>query len=178
MKRWALFCGVMLLFAGMAAAQGNPSVEIFGGYSYVRVSVSGTNVTANLNGGGGSVSFNPNRWLGLVGDFGGYHGGPSDLNGDVYTYLFGPKVAFRTGKITPFVHALVGGAHVMAGSKLNAGGAENAFATALGGGLDWNATSYIGIRLVQAEYLLTEFTDHINGRQNNARVSAGVVFRF
>ncbi|MGD0955489.1 MAG: hypothetical protein ABR953_01490 [Candidatus Acidiferrales bacterium] len=49
---------------------------------------------------------------------------------------------------------------------------------ALGGGLDWNATEHIGVRLIQAEYLLTTFNDGVNNRQNNARVSAGVVFRF
>jgi hypothetical protein len=49
---------------------------------------------------------------------------------------------------------------------------------ALGGGLDWNATPHIGVRLIQAEYLLTKFNDGANNRQNNVRVSAGVVFRF
>ena len=52
---------------------------------------------------------------------------------------------------------------------------ENAFAMALGGGLDYNATSHIGIRLVQAEYLMTRFASET---QNNARISAGVVFRW
>jgi hypothetical protein len=45
----------------------------------------------------------------------------------------------------------------------------------VGGGLDWNATEHIGVRLIQAEYLLTDF---VSTRQNNARISAGVVFRF
>jgi hypothetical protein len=44
--------------------------------------------------------------------------------------------------------------------------------------LDWNATPHIGVRLIQAEYLMTKFTDGLNDRQNNARISAGVVFRF
>lgn len=177
MKRWALLFGGMLLFAGIAAAQENPAVEVFGGYSYLYVTVSGTNYTASANGGSASVSFNPNSWLGLVGDFGGYTGGTSSINGSLYTYLFGPKIAYRTHKFTPFVQALFGGAHVTAGSKFNAG-SENGFATALGGGVDWNATQHIGVRLVQAEYLLTELTDGFNSKQNNARVSAGVVFRF
>ena len=44
-----------------------------------------------------------------------------------------------------------------------------------GGGVDWNATTHIGIRLIQAEYLMTRFASET---QNNARISAGVVFRF
>jgi hypothetical protein len=41
--------------------------------------------------------------------------------------------------------------------------------------LDWNATTHIGIRLIQAEYLLTQF---LNGTQNNARISTGVTIRW
>jgi hypothetical protein len=46
---------------------------------------------------------------------------------------------------------------------------------ALGGGLDWYATRHIGIRLIQAEYYMTRFSSQT---QNNARISAGVAFRF
>jgi hypothetical protein len=49
---------------------------------------------------------------------------------------------------------------------------------AAGGGLDINASEHLGVRVVQAEYLLTKFVDGITNRQNSARVSAGVVFRF
>ena len=60
----------------------------------------------------------------------------------------------------------------------NSAFSENAFAMTVGGGVDWNATPHLGIRLVQAEYLLTKFNDGINNRQNDARISTGVVFRF
>jgi len=177
MKRWALLLGVTLLFAGIAGAQERPAVEVFGGYSYLHLTVSGTSFTADANGGSGSVSFNPNSWLGLVGEFGGYNGGTSSINGTLYTYLFGPKVAYRRGRFTPFVQALFGGAHITAGSTINAT-SENAFATAVGGGLDWNATKFVGVRVVQADYLLTELNDGFNNKQNSLRISAGVVFRF
>ena len=177
MKRWALLCGAMLLCSGIAAAQENPRLEVFGGYSYVHVSISGASpsVTANLNGGSASGSFNLNNWLGVVADFGGYHSSSGVVNGNVYSYMFGPKISMRRGRITPFAHALFGGAHATSG-----GGAasQNAFATALGGGLDWNATEHLGVRVVQAEYFLTKFNDTLNNRQNNVRVSGGVVFRF
>jgi Outer membrane protein beta-barrel domain len=179
MKPWALLCGIMLLSAAAASAQGAPKVEVFGGYSYVHTSVSGTGFTANLNGGSASVSFNPTSWLGLVGDFGGYHGGVNSLgsgiNGQIYTYMFGPKSSFRLGKVTPFIQTLFGGVHASAGSVY---GSESAFAMATGGGIDWNATEHLGVRLIQAEYLLTMLNDGANNRQNSARISAGVVFRW
>ncbi len=179
MRRCALLCGVMLLSAVAASAQGTPRVEVFGGYSYLHTSLSGTGFTTDLNGGSASVSVNPTSWLGLVGDFGGYHGGVnssgSGVNGEIYTYMFGPKTTFRMGRITPFIQTLFGGVHA---SSDSAYGSQDAFAMATGGGLDWNATKHLGVRLIQAEYLLTMLNDRANNRQNNARISAGVVFRF
>lgn len=191
MKRWALLCGAMLLFAGIASAQSDaPKAEVFGGYSFLHVSDQGA--SANFNGGSGSFSYNPSPWLGLVGDFGGYHWSGSGVDANVISYLFGPKFAYRHGSVTPFTQALFGGARVSGSAGVCSGarvrpqqivggcgsGSENAFAMAIGGGLDWNATPHIGVRLVQAEYVLTKFSDGVNNRQNNARVSAGVVFRW
>ncbi len=192
MKRVALLCGVLLLFSAVASGQDNPKVEVFGGYSYVRINA--VNTGFNFNGGSGSVSYNPNEWLGLVGDFGGYHWSETGADGTVVTYLFGPKFAYRSGRFTPFVQTLFGGAHFSGTASVPVGAvsqprpqaaglfgsaSENGFAMALGGGLDLNATDHIGIRLIQAEYLYTRIgvtgvTDH----QNNARISAGVVFRW
>jgi opacity protein-like surface antigen len=165
----------LLLSAVAASAQDYPKAEVFGGYSFLHVTDQGA--SANANGGSGSISVNPSNWLGVVADFGGYHGGNDFGNADLYTYMFGPKLAYRTGKITPFVQALFGGAHLSAGG-FGGSASANAFAMALGGGVDWNATPHIGIRVIQAEYLMTKFNDGANNRQNNARVSAGVVFRF
>ncbi|HTZ99280.1 MAG TPA: outer membrane beta-barrel protein [Candidatus Aquilonibacter sp.] len=179
MKRWGLLCGLILLSAAAASAQGVAKVEVFAGYSYLHSSVTGTSFSANLNGGSASVSVNPTSWLGLVGDFGGYHGGlnsdSSGINGELYTYMFGPKSAFRVGRFTPFVQSLFGGIHASSGSAF---GSENAFAMATGGGLDVNAAQHLGIRLVQAEYVLTTLHDGVNNRQNSVRVSAGIVFRW
>jgi len=195
MKRWALLCGAMLLFAAAASAQDTPRIEAFGGYSYVRVNPGFGISGENYNGGSGSVAFNLNSWLGVVGDVGGYHWSQSTLDATAVTYLFGPKVSLRTGPITPFVQTLFGGARLSGTANGGCGGAivhsqqtifggcgsgsENAFAMALGGGLDWNATKHIGVRLIQAEYLMTRFgvVDSAD-TQNNARISAGVVFRF
>jgi opacity protein-like surface antigen len=191
MKRSGLLFAVLLLFTGIASAQETPKVEVFGGYSYVRLMDEGA--TANFNGGSGSFSYNPTPWLGLVGDFGGYHWSNSGSDANIVTYMFGPKIAFRKGPLTPFIQELFGGGHISGTAGTDCGDArvrpqqiigcgvsssENGFAMALGGGLDWNATRHIGIRLVQAEYLLTKFNDGSNNRQNNLRISGGVVFRW
>jgi opacity protein-like surface antigen len=148
----------------------------------------------NFNGGSGSIAYNLTPMIGIVGDIGGYHYNQSGGDVNVVSYLFGPKIAMRRGPITPFAQALFGGAHGTISANNSCPGArvrpdatfsgcgstsENAFAMALGGGVDWNTTDHIGIRLIQAEYLLTRFG--FGGptySQNNARISAGVVFRF
>src|SRR5579864_3156141 len=187
MNRLVLLCGALLLFAGIASAQDEaPKVEVFGGYSYVRV-----NPGFNFNGGSGSFAYNLTPMFGVVGDFGGYHWSQAGVDANVISYLFGPKVALRHGPITPFAQALFGGARISGSSGGCAGvagrvrpegfiggcgsGSENAFAMTIGGGVDWNATSHIGIRLIQGEYLLTHF---LSNTQNNARISTGVVFRW
>jgi opacity protein-like surface antigen len=202
MKRWALLCGVMFMFGGMfagvASAQDHPTFEAFGGYSYLRVdeNIGLTNNGLNFNGGSGSLSFNPNSWLGIVGDIGAYHwsGGGEFAGSDAtaVSYMFGPKIALRHGPITPFVQTLFGGTHISGtscdfddggdlkvhrngGEEECGSGSDNSFSLTLGGGVDWNATRHLGIRLIQAEYYMTRF---FNETQNNARISVGVVVRF
>jgi len=210
-----------LLFAGVAAAQETPTVEVFGGYTFIHVNVgsystavpvvigpelappgasqlralfpaSGT-VTSNLQGGSGSLAYNLNNWFGLAADFGGskissinVSGAPSvNVNSTLFTYVFGPRFSYRGyKKVTPFAQVLVGGAHITdvtsAGVTLAKG--ENAFAMTVGGGLDWNVTKLVAIRVGQVEYALTKFSNPFSltgasGTQNNLRVSAGIVFR-
>jgi opacity protein-like surface antigen len=169
-----LFVLALVLAVPAMAQNDHPRAEVFGGYSYVRVSDQG--MSTNLNGGSGSIALNVNRWFGIVGDFGGYRFNQSGVSGSVITYMFGPKIAARSNeRVTPFVQALFGGAHI---SALGSSAAENAFAMAVGGGIDAKISQHFAIRLIQAEYLLTKFNDGANNRQNNARISAGIVIRF
>jgi opacity protein-like surface antigen len=80
-------------------------------------------------------------------------------------------------KVTPFVHALFGGVHESA-SALGMSGSDSAFAMALGGGFDANINKNFAFRVVQAEYVLTKFSDGNKDRQNGVRISTGIVFRF
>ena len=60
-------------------------------------------------------------------------------------------------------------------ASLGVSATDNAFAMALGGGVDWKANDRIAIRLAQGDYLLTRFG---STSQHNFRLSTGVVFRF
>ncbi|MDD5543379.1 MAG: hypothetical protein PHX83_09405 [Acidobacteriia bacterium] len=151
-------------------AQDYPKAEIFGGYSFQHVE-GGT----NLNGWNASLAGNLNNWLGVVADFGGYYGDFND-----HTFMFGPQISYRGDeRFTPFFHALFGGAHD-SGGLLEAKG-STAFAMAIGGGIDYNASKNFAVRIIQVDYLMTRFNipggSHPN-TQNNARVSVGIVGRF
>ena len=186
-----------------------PKVEVFLGYTRFGTASNNT-VTGNrmvgLNGGSASVAFNFNRYLGIVGDFGGYDdsqvqltgtGGNQPLvvnsSGTAYTYLFGPRLSFRNqSRFTPFAQVLAGGVHASAVTVNNCAGAgcavlpvQSSFAFTGGGGLDIRLTHHISIRAVQAEYMFTRFAGVTNGvstgtsaSQNDLRLSSGLLFGF
>ena len=172
----------------------HPGGELFLGYSYVRwvsnpaTLPGGTTRQETIDmipGGVASITGNFNRWFGLTADFGGYgvHG-LNHVDGQLYTYLFGPKFALRKGKFVLFADALGGGSRlnnsvngVVNSVFFNSNFHRNSAAAAGGGGVDWGGR-HIAVRLAEIEYLLTTFSDNHNDRQNNLRVSGGIVFRF
>jgi len=174
---------VSLLISASAFAAEAPKVEVFGGYSLSRMTSSWSN---NLNGWNASVAGNFNNWLGLAGDFSGYYASP-EINilslsipiGPEQTkhmYLLGPQFTYRSfGRVVPFTHVLVGRVHSSSGLFGFNFNNSSAFAAAVGGGVDIPLNKTIAIRAVQADYLMTRFGQE---GQNNARVSAGIVFRF
>src|SRR5438270_11773279 len=168
-----------------------PAVDLFAGYSSVRFSTNtaGVKETFNWHGFTGALAGNVNRWFSLVGDFGVYRikDLPRPVSGSAYTYLFGPQFSHRGQRWTPFAHALFGAARLadIQVSTIPSGSAffnrsfpQNSFATALGMGLDGNFNKHIRVRPIQAEYLLTKFTDGRHNKQNNLRASAGLVLHF
>jgi opacity protein-like surface antigen len=124
---------------------------------------------ANTSGWEASATYNWNKWLGITADVDGHYC-CSGTDQNLYDFLFGPQINLGHGKLSPYVHGLVGVGHGSAG-----GFSENAFAFALGGGVDWNIHKRWGWRVVQADYLGTHFASYT---QNNFRLSTGLVFRF
>jgi outer membrane protein OmpA-like peptidoglycan-associated protein len=183
---------------------GTPKIEWFMGYAYLRAVPSPAvgNRLMWLNGGSTSVAFNLNRYLGIVGDFGGYNetrllltsGNPPSAIGSaqavqagtVFTYLGGPRLSFRQhDRVTPFAQVLFGGIRAsqeaLCASCVPLLPVENAFAMTAGGGLDVRVHHRFAVRVIQAEYLMTRFENLNTGSkafQNDIRISSGIVFRF
>lgn len=168
---WILASLAIFAFVLPAKAQDEaPKAELYAGYDYVRVTAHSASL--NFNGGSGQFAYNANNWLGVVGDLGGYYTG-NGFTGGIISYLFGPRInLLGHGKVTPFAQALLGGAHSIDIAP------QNAFAMAVGGGVDIKISEHFAIRPIQAEYFLTRFTDGPSNQQNNFRFSAGIVFRF
>jgi hypothetical protein len=163
MKKQIMFAiALAFLLRAPAFAQ---RVEIYGGAQFEHLQSS-----YNAPGWNGSLTGNFKHVLGITADFSGvYKSHP--VSSSVYTYTFGPVLTARLPVIQPFVHALFGGASISAGGTSN-----QAFAMLVGGGLDIGLRKGIGIRLVQADWLMTKFNNQTQDRQG--RVSAGIVLKF
>jgi len=173
MRKLFILVAVILATAGSAVAQDFPKAEIFGGYQYIRFNPGGGSTGSNCQGGAGSVAGNLNHWFGVVGDFGACKvtGLPSGTSAHLVNYLFGPKLTYRSrGKLSPFAQVLFGGERISGSAS-----GLSSFAMAFGGGADYEMTNHVAIRLIQAEYLYTKFG---GTHQNNARISAGIVYRW
>jgi hypothetical protein len=155
-----------ILLAGVLCAPAFAQrVEIFGGAQFEHLQSS-----YNAVGWNGSVTGNFKHVLGITGDFSGVYNSRV-TSSSVYTYTVGPVLTARLPVVQPFVHALFGGA-----TAKFAGVSESSFAMLLGGGLDVGLRKGIGIRLVQADWLMTQFGDRT--QNNQGRVSAGIVIKF
>ncbi len=150
------------LFCAPALAQ---RVEIYGGAEFEHLQPA-----YNAVGWDASLTGNFKHVLGITGDFSGVYNSRR-VDSSVYSYTVGPVLSARLPVIQPFVHALFGGV-TTSGTGVN----DNAFAMFLGGGLDLGLRKGIGLRLVQADWLMTKFGDQTQKRQG--RVSAGIVIKF
>jgi len=162
MKRLIILFLALSVFAIPSRAQ---SVDVSVGYSYFRLGGGGF----NQNGISGSVAYNLNDWVGVVGDFGGYHASPGGATLNTYTYLFGPRLTFRNPtKYHPFAQALLGG------SRITDGGSSNQLAYSIGGGVDISLLPHLALR-PQVDYIGLNTS---GSRTNCTRVSAGFVVHF
>jgi hypothetical protein len=188
MKACKFVLGALLLSAVAASAQevATPKVELGLSYSWLHVNSSNFDYQRTGNGGSGYFEYNVSPVLGLVADFGGYANTRAGINDKALTYLFGPRFNLRHfARWTPYLQFLFGGAHAWSGPN-DPQQTQDAFATAAGGGLDFNWTKHISIKPIQVEYMMTQFdsaslggsTKSFGNHQNDVRYSGGVVFRF
>jgi hypothetical protein len=183
MHKFMLVLGAVLCLCGSAFAQDTPSIEVFGGYSYLNLDTNNLSPRQSANGWETSVSGNINRRLAVEGDFAGYYKtyavdasipdlGIVNVKVHDYSYVVGPRINFRP----VFFHALFGG-DKLTGSGLGLSASQSGFAGALGGGVQWKVAPHIAVR-GSADYVLTRH-DIFGGpgfTQNNIRASVGIVY--
>lgn len=191
MKR-VLLVALPVLLAVPSSALGEefPKAEIFGGYSFFRAmdylptygfSYDGVG-EMNLHGWEGSIAGNITEWFGIEGDISGHYGSPSFRSISIplvdvrlHSFMAGPKLAYRGNEsVVPYAHFLIGAARAGIGA-FGFGLGDNGLAAAIGGGVDIRLSDRVAVRAVQADYLMTRFEGY---RQNNVRLSAGIVVRF
>jgi hypothetical protein len=83
--------------------------------------------------------------------------------------------------VTPFAHTLFGVSRLGAQATIRFGNAsidstfsDISFAFAAGGGVDLSLSESVGLRLIQADYVVSNFGG--NG-QSNLRLSVGLILR-
>src|SRR5436305_13542377 len=107
-------CLIVLVLLGSLAAFGQdvPKAELFLGYNYVRVN-STTQIPAySANGGSSQFAYNFSKYVSAVFDIGGYHNNVISgykVDNTMLSYLCGPRVNIRKGRVIPYVNTLFGG---------------------------------------------------------------------
>jgi hypothetical protein len=185
-----LSLSVLVVLLGLAAlmlpSRAEAQFSVFGGYSYLRGSVpvgqfGGPTISQHTDLASGweiSGKYSLIPFIGAVADFGGNYGKLDGANFNVNTYLFGPEFALP-GKISPFAHVLIGAAHerqnpITSGPFFSLG-SDTSFATAFGGGIDVKLVPFVAVRLIQVDYLRTQWH---GATQGEPRISAGLVLHF
>ncbi len=165
LRKLSLMLALCLLASVSAHAQ---SVNVFGGYSYLRFR--GT-PAGNYNGWhfAGQYKFRKFHWLGAVADVNGVYGSPTGVSSTVHTYLFGPQVSYPW-KISPFAHALFGAGHFSQGSF-----GSTSLSEGYGAGIDTKIFPRISWRILEGDVIHTHF---FGTTQDDLRFSTGIVVHF
>jgi hypothetical protein len=178
------------LFIALGAwGQQFPAAEVEAGYSYARYAFGPYSNVGNLNGGGGSVAFNVNQYVGITVDLRGFgattaatatfnipanasfpKGTKGSVDGGIFTYMIGPQVKLRTHGVQPFGRLLFGGAYsriyrdaftafCQQSCSFSTPPGSNAFAVDVGGGLDVPVNKFVAVRPIDISYLITGFSN-------------------
>jgi opacity protein-like surface antigen len=148
-------------------------VEVFGGYNLLRSD------GHSFNGWKTAVDFNVNRWLSIAADVSGNYFSESTPTGKLkeseYGLTFGPHFLMRNKtKFVPFVYAMPGVAWENTSYAVRSE-SRSGFAFETGGGLDWEVSKRVSIRLFD----LTASTTIIDGQSTTKpKFATGLVFHF
>ena len=184
MRKLLIAIALCSLFCIPVLAQDTPAVEVYGGYQLLH---HGSGMVGeysydsyNLNGFIAAVEGNVKPWLGIVGEF-GYNTkswGDGIESESFTTYLFGPRISYRTGNFRVFGHYLLGGTHYKDEYDVDPYAyteTQNPFTQAIGGGIDISLGKHISIRPAQIDMLGINWSDEW---ENMFRYSVGAVVKF
>ncbi len=174
MRKVLVLSLLLLLCSVITFAQDNAKAEVFGGYQWTNIGPGSGFDRVNFNGWNAALTGYMNKNFGITADFAGAYKSESGASVKLHSFMFGPTFRGSMDKVTPFAHALFGAAHANAGFG-GSSGSDNAFAYAIGGGLDFNTGKNLALRVGQFDYLGTHFGGE---NQSNFRYSAGVVLKF
>jgi hypothetical protein len=162
MMRKLIGVAVLACMTSMLAMAGEgPKPEVYGGYQFTS-----TDGGWHASGWNGGASLNIWKNVGATGDFSGVYSSGQNL----YTYTFGPVVSLPKHGITPYAHALFGGAH--AGAY---GFGDSGMAMMFGGGVDIGSRKF-ALRAIQVDWMTLRFNGFTD--KNNVRVNTGILYRF
>ncbi len=120
-----------------------------------------------------TISYYTNSWFALEGNLVTAFGPPL-VQDDHVKYFEGAggfRIGGRRAQFEPWVHALVGGAHMQ---PQTAAGSRSALTVTGGGGLDYRVNSRLSLR-GEIDYIYSQFYSQT---QNNFQAAVGVVFHF
>jgi len=191
-RRIVLFATMAFLPVAIAAqaapaATGPGLVDVTVMYSAQRTNApAGSNSAFWMNGSTGQLAIPVRRNLSFVTEIGRQHttkvpASPYSLS--LFSGMGGLRLRYPNHTIfQPYAQALAGGVHGFDGYFPSLRGRttsyDTSFAMALGGGVDLAVSKHIWIRAVQADYYYSELLNRQANRQNQFRISGGVVFRF
>jgi opacity protein-like surface antigen len=204
MKRFLFVAVLIVLISGTARAQVDyPKVELFGGYSLLKlelpadfaqtIGIPATTLNSKFLNQGFNVSAaeNLSEYLGIVIDF-RYNQGELLKTQDIdsshaikiksLSAMAGPRFTWRKNEIlTPFVHAMAGMDYWRLVDKFEVMGNPGSYmvydfgiGAAVGGGVDVTIHEKVSVRLIQADYYATRHGDKV---MSNINLAFGLVFR-
>jgi peptidoglycan-associated lipoprotein len=164
-----------------ADAQDPRTWELSGGYTYVHTNAPPGNCRCfSMNGGSGGAAYRITNHFAIASDVALLYAGNvlgSNRDFTLTSYQAGPRLYLPINtQWAAFAHILAGGVNAGGSELTGTGYSPNAFAATIGGGLDLGINHALTLRLVEADYYLTKFANGTNDRQNNLRLSVGLVF--
>ena len=191
-----MFGLLSLVLAPIASAQRTPPAETYLsarpnpfeislGYNYINVP--DAEPLDDLHGFNVSAFYNWSSWLAFGGEFmagfGTTHFGGADGELDLLLGAVGPRLsAYPAQQLRVFTQALVGGVHgdaEISRGSFRTSSSDDGFAVVAGVGADWRLTRQFSWRVLQADYIGTNFSSFGSGEWDHSwRVSTGIVFSF